>query len=248
MRGLLVSLIAGLGSGAPVLAAAPIPPARDFTGMWQAELCCTLTGYDSPERPPYRPAWARRYARTVALARGGKVVGDFTVDCTPPGLTRLIVAPYPLEIAERADALFLFYEYQAQSRRVPIAPREPPPVGARRYNGWSVAHWSGDTLVIETTGFREDTVLDRTGLAHGPRLKVIERLRKDGPDRLALGLTLIDPDAFTRPWRLPDKVLRRRSDLRIMDYSCRENPAPFSRDADGVTRIRLAGERPAGGR
>jgi hypothetical protein len=71
--------------------------------------------------------------------------------------------------------------------------------------GDSVAHWEGDTLVIETIGFTDSTWLHKNGWIHGFNMKVTERLTRDG-NRLTWEATVEDPEYLTEPWKMTPMV------------------------------------------
>jgi hypothetical protein len=74
----------------------------------------------------------------------------------------------------------------------------------------SVGRWEGDTLVVETAGFRGDTWIDRSGLPKSDNMKVTERLRLTGGGAtLENQITVDDPANYTAPWTT--KVVYRRA-------------------------------------
>ena len=67
------------------------------------------------------------------------------------------------------------------------------------YYGDAVGHWDGDTLVVETTNFVEDTWFGEEGYFHSDAMRVIERLWRVG-ENLAYQVTVDDPKVLTQPW------------------------------------------------
>mgnify|MGYP000852624464 CR=1 FL=1 len=89
--------------------------------------------------------------------------------------------------------------------------------------GYSVGHWDGDVLVIETKGTDPRTWIDEEGIIHSDQLYTIERLRKtENGENLENEVTMIDPVFFTRPW-VKKINYAWRPDLRIAEYICEEN-------------------------
>jgi hypothetical protein len=74
-------------------------------------------------------------------------------------------------------------------------------VAYETWNGDSVGHWEGDTLVIETIGFTDASWLGKSGMLHGFNMKVTERLTRDG-NKLRWEATVEDPDWLVQPWKL----------------------------------------------
>ncbi|MBV8731824.1 MAG: hypothetical protein JO336_18605, partial [Acidobacteriia bacterium] len=97
-------------------------------------------------------------------------------------------------------------------------PKDPNPT----WNGYSTGHWEGDTLVIETTGYRDDLWLDAMGHPLTEKAKTIERIRRPNYGHLEVELTIDDPKAYTAPWAVKmDQPLVLDSEL--IDYYCLEN-------------------------
>src|SRR5690242_15719093 len=66
--------------------------------------------------------------------------------------------------------------------------------------GYSVGHWDGDTLVVESSGFNDRTWLDGRGHPHTEALHMTERYRRTSFGRLEIEVTFQDPAAYSRPW------------------------------------------------
>jgi hypothetical protein len=89
------------------------------------------------------------------------------------------------------------------------------------HTGDNVAHWEGDTLVIDTLGLRDDTWLDGTGLLHSEALHVVQRVRLIAPGRLQVVATLDDPEAFSRPWTVTRTYRRLPKGSYVADWGCK---------------------------
>lgn len=68
------------------------------------------------------------------------------------------------------------------------------------WTGYSVGHWEGDTLVVESNGFNANTWVSRYGVSHTEALRMTERYRRPELGSLELEVTFSDPEAFTRDW------------------------------------------------
>jgi hypothetical protein len=97
-------------------------------------------------------------------------------------------------------------------------PKDPNPT----WMGYSVGHWDGDTLVIESAGFNDKTWLDGDGHPHTEALRVIERLRRPDFGHLELERTLEDPKALAQPLVIPIKF-EFDADTEMLEYVCAEN-------------------------
>ena len=97
-------------------------------------------------------------------------------------------------------------------------PQDPNPA----WMGYSVGHWDGDTLVIESAGFNDRTWLDSDGHPHTEALHVTERLRRPDFGHLEIERTLDDPKALMQPWVIPIKF-EFDADTEMLEYVCAEN-------------------------
>jgi hypothetical protein len=87
--------------------------------------------------------------------------------------------------------------------------------------GVSNGRWEGDTLVVDVTGFNDQTWFDRAGNFHSDALHVVERYTATGPDRLRYEATIEDPQTFTRPWKISLPLYRRSDDkAEILEFKC----------------------------
>ena len=98
-------------------------------------------------------------------------------------------------------------------------PSDPLPT----WKGYSVGHWDGDTLVVDSNGFRgEDIWLDRKGSPLTDAATITERIRRVNYGRLETALTVNDPKAYTKPFTVTlNEYLEPGTEL--MDFVCLEN-------------------------
>lgn len=91
--------------------------------------------------------------------------------------------------------------------------------------GYSIGRWDGDTLVIETTGFNDQTWLDGLGHPHSEEMRLTERLTRRDVGHLDIEIVIDDPKAYTRPLKyVQPQVLQADTDL--LEYICNENMKP----------------------
>jgi hypothetical protein len=89
--------------------------------------------------------------------------------------------------------------------------------------GHSVGHWEGDTLVVDVTHFNGKNWFDRAGNFHSDALHLVERFTPITPDAIQYEVTIEDPKAFTRPWRIAMPLYRRlEPNAQLMEYRCIE--------------------------
>ncbi len=225
---ILSALAAAAWLGAATAEAAPAKRAAvpDWTGVWEREgsiLFDPNVGLGQTETPPLTPAYQKRYDDIIAAARGGRPVADPGALCLPAGMPRVMVMTYPMEILQTPGQVTIIAEWASQVRRIYTDGRPHPSDPDPTYQGHSIGHWEGATLVVDTVGIRGDTVFDSTGLGHSDKIHVTERLRQTGPDALEDQITTEDPEAFTHPWVVTRKYRRAKPGTEIMEYVCEEN-------------------------
>lgn len=130
--------------------------------------------------------------------------------CMPLGTPRnMLQTQFPLQIVQTPARVVMILQpdlSNAEVRRIPLdgsaLPKSPEP----SWFGTSRGRWDGSTLVVETVGLREDSILSSQGLPHSEQLRVVERLSVvNDPSRgkvLVDEMELHDPVAFTAPLRL----------------------------------------------
>jgi hypothetical protein len=146
---------------------------------------------------------------------------DPEVKCYLPGIPRANYMPYPFQIIQSQSAIFFAYEYAGAVRNLYL--KDPGPAPVDSWMGQSVAHWEGETLVVDVTGFNDQSWFDRSGNFHSDKLHVVERYTRTGPDVITYEATIDDPEVFTRPWKMSMPLYRRQEkNAQLMDFKCVE--------------------------
>jgi hypothetical protein len=87
--------------------------------------------------------------------------------------------------------------------------------------GYSVGHWDGDTLVVDSFGFNDRTWLDHDGHPHTEALRMTERYRRRDFGNLDLEVTLSDPAVYTKPWTVAVRA-ELAADTEMIEWVCNE--------------------------
>jgi hypothetical protein len=147
---------------------------------------------------------------------------DPEVKCYLPGIPRATYMPYPFQILQtHNNDILMAYEYASASRVIKMGKTEPPPVDT--WMGQSTGRWDGDTLVVDTIGFNDQTWFDRAGNFHSEALHVTERFTRKSADVLDYEVTIEDPKVFTRPWKIQMPLYRRQDqNAQLMEFKCVE--------------------------
>lgn len=144
---------------------------------------------------------------------------DPEIKCYLPGVPRATYMPYPFQIVQSQQALFIAYEYAGAARDIYF--KDPGPAEVDSWMGQSVGRWDGNTLVVDVTGFNDQTWFDRAGNHHSNQLHVVERYTLMGPNHIAYEATIEDREVFTRPWTIRMPLYRRiEKDSRLMEFRC----------------------------
>jgi hypothetical protein len=146
---------------------------------------------------------------------------DPEIKCYLPGVPRATYMPQPFRIFQSASQFFIAYQYAGAVRNIYF--KDPGPAPVDSWMGQSVGHWDGDTLVVDVTGFNDQTWFDRAGNFHSDAMKVTERYTRTGPDVISYEATIDDPNTFTRPWKISMPLYRRlEKNAQILDFKCVE--------------------------
>ena len=174
---------------------------------------------------PLTEAGKAAYEKNMAGLKDGSITDAARKYCVPDGLPRVLATPYPFEIIQAPPGqVTIIHELNHQVRVVAVdkpMPSEKDLTTFPFYNGHSVGHFEGDTLVIETAGFNEKTLIDATGAPHTDEMRTVERIRRISPTQLEDVITIHDPQYYSRDWQARF-VYDLRSDVRLEDYVCGE--------------------------
>src|SRR5579872_1423130 len=119
-----------------------------------------------PDEAPVRPAAAARFRdRLQNLSRESPLER-----CLPEGLPLLEMAPAPYKIVETPGLILMLYERDTTFRQVYTDGRKLPEDPQPTWLGYSVGHWQGDTLVVDSAGFNDRGWLDARGHGHSGAL------------------------------------------------------------------------------
>ena len=196
------------------------------------------TGQRLPEQLVSAPApyqsWAAKKVLEYFNRRG---IDDPRVRCLPPGVPRVAtLGLYPIQIVQTPQQFVILYEYGNVHRIIPLNQKHPDDLYPT-YMGDSVAHWEGDTLVVDVTGFNDGTWLQGTGTFHTEALHVTERYTRVDKDQINYEATMEDPNVLTKPWTIHTAMMLREG-TRIQEDVCVENNVDAEREEkllkDGV--------------
>jgi len=185
-----------------------VKPQKGTDGSICITGCASPTG--APPAPrvrvePDRPVYKAEFVAKVKDLEKRQVETDPVLRCHSPGLPR--IGP-PDKIVQRTNEIVFLYDDVSGSfwRIIPTDGRKHRADADESYLGDAVGHWEGDTLVIESVNFNEDTWLTDNGAFHTSGLKVTERLTRDG-DTMQWVATADDPKVLAQPWTLRPRAM-----------------------------------------
>ena len=218
MRKTLSLLAAGAALAAlPALAHAQSHP--DFTGAWM------ISAYSPSLKPadgsavPLKPEARKVYDQHKAATAKGDHTWDGAAVCLPEGLPRLQTIKEPFEIMQKDRAMYFVAQNRLPWRAYfgEKLPADPDPM----YLGYHVAKWEGSKLVIDSSGFRDVSVLDDSGIPHSEKLR-LQATYAMGPDKNTMTVTwkIEDPDTFTKPWTAKATFRRMPASFQFPEEVC----------------------------
>jgi hypothetical protein len=167
---------------------------------------------------PFQP-WA---AELVRARRADENKDDPDGHCQPLGLVKMHLHPYPRKMIQLPGLLVILFERNTEYRQIFMDGRPLPEDPQPGFNGYSVGKWDGDTLVVESIGFKDGLWLDISGTPLTDAAKVTERFRRPNFGNLEIEITIDDPKAYTKPWSIQvNQTIALDTDM--LEFVCQEN-------------------------
>ena len=142
--------------------------------------------------------------------------------CLPMGIVQLHTSAGPARYIQTPRQLIILYEVNGERREIftdgRLLPADPQPW----WNGYSVGWWDSETLVVETTHFRDGGWLDMAGNTLTDAGKVTERFRRTSFGRMEVNITIDDAKAYEAPFTVRWN-LRLATDANLIESVCAEN-------------------------
>jgi hypothetical protein len=213
-----------LPDGRPNLTA-PAPRAAngkpDLSGLWNRISPKYRVNIAADLKPEEIQPWAkdlvqqrtenlgRESMNALCLPSGPAYSTD--ADSTAGGMMKIIQTPGTIVIL---NPDLTYRQIFMDGRKLEASPNPS-------WMGYSVGHWDGDTLVVESFGFNDRTWLDTSGHPHSEALRMTERYRRRNFGNLDLEVTLQDPVVYARPWTVAVKA-ELAPDTELIEYVCNE--------------------------
>ncbi len=218
---ILLFTTTGTDSVALVARADTLHADRNFSGVWLPVLeSKTIV----PDPLPFNDRAGKLYEKFITEFTDDDDPGRF---CFKPGMPRAIWGPpFAVEIFHTPQEITIFWEAYSMLRKIYLENQDPPEPLVPSYIGYSLAHWEGDTLIVETSNLLPYSNMRRLPTSSAAR--VTERIRieeriENGIRRkyLVNNIVLNDPKVYTRPVHIMAELIH-RPDLQVLEYNCTE--------------------------
>jgi hypothetical protein len=195
----------------------------DLSGFWMptnpVKHLLDLVADLEPGDVPFQP-WAEAVYQDRIRTNGRDHPG---ARCLPSGIPEKNNIPDGLKVVQTPDVMIFLYESRTIYRQVFTDGRPlPPPDVQPTWMGYSIGHWEGDVFVVESRYSNGKAWLDMRGLPATDALRVVERYSRPTIGRIAIEVTIDDPKAYTRPWKV-DLSWSLVPDTDLIESICEEN-------------------------
>ncbi len=170
-----------------------------------------------------KPGDTQPWADALFMERAANLSRDdpAAAQCLPQGPRANLYPPLMEKFIQTPGILVILIE-DLSYRQVFLDGRSLPKDPAPSFMGYSVGRWEGDTLVVESIGFKDQTWLDFAGHPHTEALHITERIRRRDFGHMDIAETIDDPKAFNKPFTI-SITAEIVPDTEILEYVCAEN-------------------------
>ncbi len=229
-----VGLVSQLPAGAQPPTTQSAGPAVDFSGVYVAVFVGEPNIVFEPDVYPFT-AQAERAYDAYDPAVGDPTVGT---DCAPERIPGILWSADPMEIVQEDGKIVMRFERGDTVRSIPMDGAAPPAGQPNTELGYSVGHWAGDVLTIETTHLLGGIIVNDMGQPISQEARITERYwREPGENNLQMELLVDDPVNYTEPLKL-GRLWGWSPDERVRPWNCFSLQPP--RDAEPVDVDELA--------
>ncbi len=201
--------------------------APDMFAVWKAAAAVDTLRTVDGKLPPLNAKGQALYNKRVKARAAGKPIDDGTVECLPHGLPRLMLSDYPFRLYQKPTFVAFAHELTHYFRVAYLNEKSKDVDDLDpTYTGYPVSVYEGDTLVVTSNGFNDETTMDRSGLPKSAALVLTERYRLiNGGKQLELNFTVDDKTWYTKPWTARMVYDRGEVNQTLNEYVCTDqNP------------------------
>jgi hypothetical protein len=186
----------------------------DLSGVWINEFNPNMGG-------PMLQPWAEKIREQRTAQDSVDYPGAFCLPSNPAPIAR----SYPYKIVQTEDLVVILYEAEVPGMRQIFLDgrKHPSPDTNPTWQGHSIGHWEGDTLVVDITNYNSLAWLTIGGAPHTEALHTVEHIRRLDLGHLEVEITMNDPGAFIAPWTRKFTATLAPKGEEVMEYVCNEN-------------------------
>ena len=189
----------------------------DLSGFWKGPLI--IGGmFRAVGGPPFTPAGEAAYQYNLKQSVNPEAL------CLFAGIPRASISGVPFEIVQNSNRVAFLYELMTTFRSIPVDGRDHPKDIEPSFFGNGVGKWDGDTLVIDSVGFKDKlSWIDDDAHPHSDAMHVVERWSRPDADHLDHEVTVEDPKFYTKPWTFKRTFIAMAPGDELYEYACDEN-------------------------
>ena len=210
----------------------------DITGSWERARDNSIP---PQPQPPLKPDYLKPYQVKLQALREanaeGQPIAERVVMCLPDGMPGMMGGPFPMEVLQSKGQVTIIQEAYTQVRRILLdRPQRAVADVEPGFYGYSVGHWDGGTLIVDTIGIKENVTYQN--VPHSSEMHIKERISLGANNLLRDEITIEDPVVLEKPWTFT-YAYRRMPDYQLLEYVCEDNREYA--DQNGVQKIRIPG-------
>ena len=213
---------APMGALAPANLKKPRPkPPFDLTGTWLHDPSRSSFAF-GPPYPKFTPAAQKEFDAGRQATKDGHAYKDYIGACYPAGLPVIMTRVWPIAMVQLPTVVYMVSGFENAFRQIFIDGRKhtDDDLVIASFNGESIGHWEGDTLVVDTNAFIAEHHTIDIGIPVSDQFHVVERIRLlDKGATLEIAYTMTDPKNWEGEWR-STKWWKRTDDRDIAEVEC----------------------------
>jgi len=194
------------------------PPPIDLTGTWLIDFSTWMFN----PLPKLKPEYQKSFEQATKAYKEGKVYHEDVGLCWPPGVPVMMNRVWPINIVQLPTSLVIVANFENQVRWVFMDGRghSDPDLYVPSYNGESIGHWQGKSLIIDTTNFETKRHWVREGIPITDKFHVLEKVSlSDDRQTMEIEYTMTDPDIWEGQW-VSKKVYHRKDKVDFVEVHC----------------------------
>ena len=220
---------AGQGRGARP--AAPATQVPDLSGYWLGSYFVGLQNIETAKGVIVEPAGGKIPYLPETAAKAKDIATNHMADepelhCFMSGVPHVMYVQFGFHIMQSPGGkgyVTMAWDFMNAFRIIPTDGRPHIPASIKLFQGDSVGHWEGSTLVIDTTNQNDRTWLDTAGNIHSDAIHVVERFTLADANTIRYEATIEDPKTYTTPWKVTETFRRiAAADYEQLEFACLE--------------------------